>query len=379
MQESLPELNSELSDVEKFHWRDLKECDESTADLFFATDSRETRQTIEAAKRICQSCRVASVCLQYALDTKEEYGVWGGKTAKERKDFIAYQKDTRERVVAADDPQFEDKAWRKGYNMLPNEMNVYSIGVFLKMHGDWVTNMAEKLNITPIATKAENGATQTLYPKTLVRKLYAILQQTPSSDRWLTTSAIAKQLKLSYNVAHRAIQRSDIASEDRRSETTGMVRKHYPPEIVDRIKHEMQSISAKGNWLSLNELSRQLNKDIKWVAKRVKERFSELGELRYDVNTRRSIHYPPEVYESLRQEANDRPDIQDKEAHISLYGLVRAINHDEKWIKRRIPYTGFVAKNRLNPRNRQVWSYYPIEIIDALRALPDDILTRDNQ
>lgn len=36
------------------------------------------------AKRICGSCPVKDQCLDYALDTGELFGVWGGKTPRQR-------------------------------------------------------------------------------------------------------------------------------------------------------------------------------------------------------------------------------------------------------------------------------------------------------
>jgi len=36
------------------------------------------------AKRICQRCRVVGPCLQWALETREPYGVWGGMSVEER-------------------------------------------------------------------------------------------------------------------------------------------------------------------------------------------------------------------------------------------------------------------------------------------------------
>lgn len=37
------------------------------------------------AKRICHACPAETACLQYALDTNEPFGVWGGMTAGERR------------------------------------------------------------------------------------------------------------------------------------------------------------------------------------------------------------------------------------------------------------------------------------------------------
>ena len=39
----------------------------------------------EEAKRICTHCVVQAQCLEYALSTRETYGIWGGLTEIERK------------------------------------------------------------------------------------------------------------------------------------------------------------------------------------------------------------------------------------------------------------------------------------------------------
>ena len=48
-------------------------------DIFFG----ETKQDIAAAKEFCADCPVVTICLAYAL-RNEEYGVWGGKSSRER-------------------------------------------------------------------------------------------------------------------------------------------------------------------------------------------------------------------------------------------------------------------------------------------------------
>lgn len=58
-------------------WRMKAKCAGRGA-LFF-DDACEQR-----AKRICAARPVMVECLEHALDQPEPYGVWGGKTAKER-------------------------------------------------------------------------------------------------------------------------------------------------------------------------------------------------------------------------------------------------------------------------------------------------------
>ncbi len=53
--------------------RDLP-CTED-AELFFA----EAPSDVEAAKALCQGCRIRVACLEGALDRREPWGVWGGE------------------------------------------------------------------------------------------------------------------------------------------------------------------------------------------------------------------------------------------------------------------------------------------------------------
>ena len=73
----------------KAEWRERAACLEYPAVLFFGLDDSESpgerRTREERAKRICLGCEVRRECLDYALTTKEPYGIWGGLTEIERR------------------------------------------------------------------------------------------------------------------------------------------------------------------------------------------------------------------------------------------------------------------------------------------------------
>ena len=50
-------------------------------------DERERRET--RAKSICRICPVKSQCLEYAMEIREPYGIWGGLTEAERRTILA--------------------------------------------------------------------------------------------------------------------------------------------------------------------------------------------------------------------------------------------------------------------------------------------------
>jgi len=67
-------------------WRNKAECLKTDPELFFPTGekSKHDIDQIEAAKKFCVRCLVKEQCLQYALETSQNFGVWGGLSEDER-------------------------------------------------------------------------------------------------------------------------------------------------------------------------------------------------------------------------------------------------------------------------------------------------------
>lgn len=67
-------------------WREMAECRDSDPGLFFPVGSTGPAvDQITAAKHICTTCSVREACLQYALESNQEAGVWGGYAEDERR------------------------------------------------------------------------------------------------------------------------------------------------------------------------------------------------------------------------------------------------------------------------------------------------------
>jgi WhiB family redox-sensing transcriptional regulator len=75
---TLRRLRAELAD-RTANWRQLAACRGLDVEIFYPPE--ETRGG--AAKRVCRHCPVIHECRVWALDTAEQYGIWGGLTAAE--------------------------------------------------------------------------------------------------------------------------------------------------------------------------------------------------------------------------------------------------------------------------------------------------------
>jgi WhiB family redox-sensing transcriptional regulator len=77
-------------------WRTLAAC-KGAGDAMFPSNYPPD---IEDAKDYCRACPVTSDCLQWALETGQEFGVWGGLSEAERR---ILKRRTRTRAISVDD------------------------------------------------------------------------------------------------------------------------------------------------------------------------------------------------------------------------------------------------------------------------------------
>jgi len=70
-------------------WFDLASCKGKDNTMFFGNENGNVPSDVaRKVKRICSECPVSFECLNFAIENEEQYGIWGGLTAKERKSII---------------------------------------------------------------------------------------------------------------------------------------------------------------------------------------------------------------------------------------------------------------------------------------------------
>lgn len=67
-------------------WRDDAACRDHDPDLFFPIGSTGPAvEQADEAKQVCSGCDVREQCLEYAMASNQDAGVWGGLTEDERR------------------------------------------------------------------------------------------------------------------------------------------------------------------------------------------------------------------------------------------------------------------------------------------------------
>lgn len=74
---ALPKLDADPGELT---WQDDALCAEVGTEPFFVEKGESPRP----AKRVCARCPVRAECLDYALQTDQRFGIWGGTSPAER-------------------------------------------------------------------------------------------------------------------------------------------------------------------------------------------------------------------------------------------------------------------------------------------------------
>jgi WhiB family redox-sensing transcriptional regulator len=80
-------------------WRRTAACRDTDPDLFFPVGTTGPAiEQIDNAKAVCRQCDSQQDCLEFALATNQDSGIWGGTSEEERrklrKQYAARQRRT---------------------------------------------------------------------------------------------------------------------------------------------------------------------------------------------------------------------------------------------------------------------------------------------
>lgn len=69
-----------------YTWRDQATCRDTDPELFFPIGTTgQALLQIAKAKSVCCQCPVTVECLEFALETNQDTGIWGGNSEDERR------------------------------------------------------------------------------------------------------------------------------------------------------------------------------------------------------------------------------------------------------------------------------------------------------
>ncbi len=72
--------------IESDEWRRTAACRDTDPDLFFPVGTTGPAiEQIANAKAVCRQCESQTACLEFAIATNQDSGIWGGTSEEERR------------------------------------------------------------------------------------------------------------------------------------------------------------------------------------------------------------------------------------------------------------------------------------------------------
>ena len=92
-------------------WRDHAACQDIDTNMFFPVGlTGSAIDQTHRAKTICRSCPAQAACLEFALRTNQDHGVWGGHTEEERRALRRARRAAARRALAAERAHAAERA-----------------------------------------------------------------------------------------------------------------------------------------------------------------------------------------------------------------------------------------------------------------------------
>ena len=71
---------------ENYRWQEQGACRKQDPELFFLSENSRggiKNKQIVMAKKVCGTCPVINECLEFAIETEQNFGIWGGLSEDE--------------------------------------------------------------------------------------------------------------------------------------------------------------------------------------------------------------------------------------------------------------------------------------------------------
>lgn len=141
------------------NWRASAACAEVDFEMFFPIgDNNASREQAADAKRVCSRCPVQEICLKWALENRQDSGVWGGMTEQERyaihgrrgAGYWARRRDVAEHMYETRLDEFRE--------LLARELGPREIADAMETNVQTVNRLMERLAAETAAAEAVKAA-----------------------------------------------------------------------------------------------------------------------------------------------------------------------------------------------------------------------------
>lgn len=227
----------------------------------------------------------------------------------------------------------------------------------------WVTNRLSQMGVTPEKRIDPVGKVGDYYPPEVLSKLQAMAKEHPESGDWLTINQLARMADVDREWVKSRIAARGIPPETRRIPGSGKLADHWPPELGEDLKLEAEAIPLAGSWLTAHAMEQLLDRSFNWVRRHLAP-YAHLSQWRRDQHGVPRLHYSPTVFNRL---------FAAREAKVPMKPLWRIMlrlreEHGFQWTDLR-RLAGIRTRLEWLGRNKFILRHEALDLVFSLREL----------
>jgi len=268
---------------------------------------------------------------------------------------IVYNSRTEE-VVA------EELHWRNRFSEFDDFMSAASIASNVSKGIDSVHELANGLGVY---LKFEEVGKRKFYryPKELAQKLHTLAFHFPPANDWYNPTEAEVEVGKDREWIEAQVALHGLKTGMRMSGNNNMI-SHYPAETIAALVSLVEKLPPPaGDWMTARSMASLLNRSRDWVVARL-VMYRDLAEDRLtDIHTVK-LHYPPQVFLTLKQLSDNLPPPAD--GWVNRKEVSEMLVRTRHWVDKRIGSVGIASEMRLDRKEISRIHYSP-EIIDTLQ------------
>jgi len=201
----------------------------------------------------------------------------------------------------------EELEWQKTVKELPEFLSAKKIGSYLNKEYDWVIRNAYEIAAYSEINDSRYKNQAVVYHKDTIEMLRELILHAPPANDWYLQSELEDILGKSTSWIKKRVKDYEIQSSPRTALISGEVVPHYPPEALALLTDLLEEIPPPAlDWMTEQGMARELGVDPGWIRARIVP-YRNLAEQRLNIGNIPHLHFPPSVFDELTCLLNEVP------------------------------------------------------------------------
>jgi WhiB family redox-sensing transcriptional regulator len=264
------------------------------------------------------------------------------------------------------------------YEKLPAYVSLKDAALFIGATDNWIKEEARSMGAELRIPRDDSDKTYIMYTKETVMAIYNTYRSIPLQGTALSLNELEARTGMRRERLEEKLPELGFDAMRRRSNQNKRASTFYDEAAEGTVNEYIESLSfAEEGWRTARAVGEMLHIGEARATRVLTPFKDEVRDMRAS-NHIVAPHYPPYAVEYAQAQIGKEQQIPyATEADIALKALAAVLGRSADWVTNRLPYVETELKDKRNPVNNRVFPYLSPNPEQALRNLPENVLSLD--